>query len=554
MPKRLREDSPSILPSTKRSRTVITTPVDRLSSMSNELLLHILSFLPISSLNVCQRLSRRFHALGGDSELWKRQYYSQWVRPRARRLANVRRSVLPPSKAEYSPKVSTWFDHGHLAVEGRVTNWKRQYRLRHNWASGSCRFTEVEFVEPPCPPVLVKLCSGIVFTADTAHGLRGWAAKDPTRCLCKIAFPELRRQNTRPTALSVSQLENGQEIVVGFEDGHFDRYALDVGTSQLKLLSSHLAFRDGAITAMALSSPYLLIVSQHKLLSLYNLRGRPSNSGDAQDATAPCEIASLRAENMVAPMTLSLRVSTSEIVATIVYSFFHIGCGWSLGIQEQRFAKDGRQLESRLTSTVDSQYGTRPLRTHPQSNQRLRSTSDSTSLLVPAEPSIMHQRPPTSMSYNHPYLLTSHADNTLTMYLVVSDSDRLFVRGGQRLWGHTSSVSTVLVTNRGKAVSVGSLGNEIRIWELETAVSSLNSHRPLNAENSIQVSPDNRAAKSWLDTPKSTRKELSGSELVTSKPQSLDRMYECVGFDEERVLLLGEKTVGTQLLECYDFT
>jgi len=30
-------------------------PVDRLSRLSNELLLHILSFLPVSSLNVCQR-------------------------------------------------------------------------------------------------------------------------------------------------------------------------------------------------------------------------------------------------------------------------------------------------------------------------------------------------------------------------------------------------------------------------------------------------------------------------------------------------------------------
>jgi hypothetical protein len=38
------------------------------------------------------RLSHRFHALGGDSEIWKRQYYSQWVRPRARRLASSRRT------------------------------------------------------------------------------------------------------------------------------------------------------------------------------------------------------------------------------------------------------------------------------------------------------------------------------------------------------------------------------------------------------------------------------------------------------------------------------
>lgn len=54
MPKRSREDVQADLPPAKR------TPgnagfSDRLSSLSNELLLQILSFLPIQSLNVCQR-------------------------------------------------------------------------------------------------------------------------------------------------------------------------------------------------------------------------------------------------------------------------------------------------------------------------------------------------------------------------------------------------------------------------------------------------------------------------------------------------------------------
>ncbi|KAJ5765546.1 hypothetical protein N7520_005105 [Penicillium odoratum] len=492
-------------------------------------------------------LSRRFHALGGDSELWKRQYYSQWVRPRALRLANKRRTILP-ARAEYSPKVSTWLDHSHLAEEGRATNWKRQYRLRHNWSNGSCRVTEVEFIEPACPPVLVKLCAGIVFTADAARGLRAWAAQDPTSCLCGISFSDPEPSTTRPTSLAVSQLPDVQDIVVGFENGRFSRYEFDARTVRLSLRSSHVGFGDGAITAMALSSPYLLMVSQHKMLSLYKLRPR-STGGKDQDAVGPCEIVSLQAENMIAPMTLSLRVSTFEIVATVVYSFYHIGCGWSLGIQELRFNKDGQQLESRLTSTVDSQYGIRSLPSSLQSSKRQHSaTVDLTSPSeVRTEPSILHQQPPTSMSYSHPYLLTSHADNTLTMYLLVSNSNSLFVRGGQRLWGHTSSVSAVQVTNRGKAVSVSSQGNEIRIWELETTVSSLGTHNSLKEESSIQVNPNNRGLESKVGA-----QEIDELDLVSRT--NCGCIHECVGFDEEKVILLREKKVGTQLLECYDFT
>ncbi|KAJ5937142.1 hypothetical protein N7454_004797 [Penicillium verhagenii] len=508
----------------------------------------------MSSLNVCQRLSHRFHALGGDSELWKRQYYSQWVRPRARRLANTRRSKLP-TRAEYSPKVSTWLDHSHLAEEGKITNWKRQYRLRHNWSNGSCRVTEVEFPESSCPPVLVKLCAGIVFTADSTHGLRAWAAKDPTNYISSISFAAPNISSARPTSLAVGQLSGEQEILVGFEDGRFSRYTFEVQGCHLTLRSCHVGFRNGAITAMALSSPYLLMVSQHKLLSLYNLHPR-SDGGKSQEAVEPREIASLQAENMVAPMTLALRTSVCEIVATIVYSFYHIGCGWSLGIQELRFNKDGQQLESRLTSTVDSQYGIRPLQGIPSSigRQNFNVVDNIISSVTPTEPSILHQQPPTSMSYSHPYLLTSHVDNTLTMYLLVSNSHSLFVRGGQRLWGHTSSVSAVQVTNRGKAVSVSSLGNEIRIWELESTVPSLGNHKPLKEESSIQVSPGNRGLESRKSASKSRNlpQETGGMDFVSRTPHGC--MHECVGFDEERVLLLREKTVGTRLLECYDFT
>ncbi|CAI7648985.1 unnamed protein product [Penicillium glandicola] len=530
MSKRCRDHWDSDLPQ-KRIRTQNDIgPVDRLSRLSNELLLHILSFLPVSSLNVCQRLSHRFHALGGDSEIWKRQYYSQWVRPRARRLASLRRTTLP-AKTDYSPKVATWFDHGHLAQEG---NWKRQYRLRHNWSKGLCRVTEVEFPQPPCPPTLVRFCAGVVFTADSAHGLRAWTTSDSACCLARIPLSPSKSPPMTPTALAVNQIQDKIEISVGLENGHFSLFVLNLPTSQLDLQSSHVGSSDAAITAMALSSPYLMVVSQHKDLTLYNLRPGGHRAGETAETSEPRQVASLKADNIVAPMTLSLRVSSFEIVATIVYSFFHIGCGWSLGIQELRLGKDGQQLDSRLATTVDSQYGLRPI----QFRKRRHSAEsvDNQPPITPGAPSIIHQQPPTSMSYSHPYLLTSHADNTLTMYLVVSTSEKLFVQGGRRLWGHTSSVSAVQVTNRGKAVSVSSRGDEIRIWELETAISC----RTFFEENGVQLNAGNKEG------------ELE-PEPTYNLGVNLDSQLTLPGFDEERVVLLRERT-GTQLLECYDFT
>ncbi|KAI2788359.1 hypothetical protein POX_e06373 [Penicillium oxalicum] len=565
MPKRPLDDAVARQLPSKRRRDLETSPLDRLSLLSDELLLQILSFLPISSLNVCQRLSRRFHRLAGDSELWKRQYYVQWVRPRARRLANVTRASLPskapPNKSEYSPRVSTWLDHSHLAEDGRTTNWKGQYRLRHNWSTGVCRVTEVHFTESQTPPILVKLCAGVVFTADTEHGLRAWAAKDPAHCFAEMSLSNsITKTSIVPTALAVSRSIDEHEVVIGFKDGHVRRYAFDDQKSRLRLVSSHTELTHGAITAMALSFPYLMIVSQNESLSLYNLRELSHTSVLSGQAIPPRKLASLNAANMVAPMTLSLRKSGVRVVATIVYSFFHISCGWSLGIQELRFDRNGQQVESRLTSTVDSQHETLSRRDRTGPRDRRHSTeheaSEGRAMLDPSEPTIVHSHPPTSISYSHPYLLTSHKDNTLTMYLVVSDNHRLFVRGGQRLWGHTSSVSAVQVTNRGKAISVSGRGDEVRVWELEPAVRSIGSRPLLHDENSIKVHPEHsdRAESDADSAPGGLDRDNRHAGRDTQPTGELSMIHDCVGFDEERVLLLREKTVGTQLLECYDFT
>lgn len=424
------------------------------------------------------RISRRFRELAGDSELWKRQYFSRWVLPRARHAQRIRQNT-DSSGTGYSPKVSQWIGHGHLAEEGKVTHWKTQYKLRHNWAKGICRVRELEVAQPPPPPILACLSSGIVFTADKLRGLRAWATKQSEKELARVPFST---EGAIPTALTASQgpVSFVLEVAVGFDDGRLDYYQFNAVEAKFTLSFTHVPPDTASITAMALSPPYLLAISKHKVLSLFKL------PADQPRRSPPMLIASLEAGNIFAPLSLSLRCSDTEVVAAIAYSFCHISSGWSMGIQELHFTRDGDHISSRLATTVDLQHSGKII---GSTRARLFFGPSDGQL---ASCTIHHKNPPTSVSYAHPYLLTSHSDNTLTMYLVVSSKDKLIFRSARRLWGHTSSVSRVQVSERGKAVSVSSRGDDIRVWELETLIGST-SHR-LREENGIRIHPNSNNA------------------------------------------------------------
>ncbi|KAF5863113.1 hypothetical protein ETB97_010572 [Aspergillus alliaceus] len=554
-------DDDAIYPMPKRCCLSQAYDTDYLSSLSDEVLLHVLSFLSVPSLLLCQSVSRRFHDLAGDSELWKRQYYFRWVRPRVRRLG-VRHATPHFPHIGYSPKVSTWLDHGHLAKEGKVTNWKRQYRLRHNWSKGICRVTAVELSQPPKPPVLVKFCAGLIFTADSGHGLRAWHADNPESCSANVPFTGSESQAPMvPTSLTASYCpqQDVVRIAVGFESGCFSVYNMDTGALRLELRFTHSSSADGAIIGMASSFPYVLMVSRRNALSLFMVSSMNENSDQApSELTEEAYLlTTLKAESILGPMSLSVRIAGSEIISSIVYSFYHTGCGWSVGIQELHFDEGGQQINSRLTTTVDCQYGIAPSHFSSRATRQNRPSSNGDLYGWHTEPSILHREPPTSISYSHPYLLTSHADNTLTVYLVVSTAARLYVKGGQRLWGHTSSVSAVQVGDRGKAVSVSSRGDEIRIWELEPLISHFGTQKTLE-ENSIQVSPENKQYRKYEAfgvLSRVPRYEVGGSQFHSlEKSCGLDQSHGSVEFDDKRVLLLRERKIGNQLLEFYDFT
>lgn len=111
---------------------------------------------------------------------------------------------------------------------------------------------------------------------------------------------------------------------------------------------------------------------------------------------------------------------------------------------------------------------------------------------------------------------------------------------GTRLWGHTSSVGSAEITSRGKAVSVSTRGNELRVWSLEGGFSSSRRGRDGLRDRSIQI---RRVG------------DGEGDEMVGKwDGESVMARRHWVGFDDEVVIVLKEDAGGKQALVVYDFT
>ncbi|KAF2180257.1 hypothetical protein K469DRAFT_730258 [Zopfia rhizophila CBS 207.26] len=562
--------------------------VDTLSQLSDELLLRILSYVPITTLNICQRLSHKFYAIAADSQLWKAAYYNRFVRPRASRIPGIKDVSTLPESLLYSSKLSKWLDEENLVRKGQETNWKRQYKLRHNWSRGKCAVSEIPVAEgPPVPPLLVRMHNGIIFTTDSTSGLRAWSSRHERELIASItlrvpghdkyrhdqgdspAVPGIQGHsayssymNSRssphsPTSLAIDSHEQAtkhQRVVVGFVDGSFSIYEFREKDKSFVPLYSHVPSSNGMLSALAYSSPYLLTMTEDQLLSLYTFAN--NNAQSESLLPAPRLLYSLRSHTVWPPLSLAIRTSSTSVTASIAYVLPTYLSGWTVGIQEMRLSLVGELIESRLATAADEHFHS--LAGHPSmSSPSTRSSSPSPGRAREAVPSSTPvYTKPTSLSYSHPYLLVSHPDNTLTLYLVTSTASSLSVGAGSRLWGHTSSVSGAHVGGRGKAVSVSRQGDELRVWELEGGIaSSATRRRLLTGELSVRVQPERAASKNLYALSEAISQRGTGLGLALEhRFDDLAITRGWVGFDEENVIVLQEKSYGGQALVVYDFT
>ncbi|KAI1825854.1 hypothetical protein F4861DRAFT_154252 [Xylaria intraflava] len=581
MPEKRKHVEDARSPPTIHKRPRHTGPPDLLSPLSDELLVRILSFLPLHDLLNLSPVSGRFYHLSGDSQIWKRLYYLRFVLPRALRLPGFQNASARDGKLQYSSRQAIWADgrkggwvDARSEDSNQGYNWKRQYKLRHNWARGKCALEELplggesrDLHVSDSPKMHVKVLQGIAVTADAATGLRAWDLK--TKQLVAQASLNENGRRVSPCCMDLDdQLlsQSNLDIAIGFDDGSFGIWRLHIQGKRIIPRYRHEGSSNGEIIGIALRYPYILTATAYILLSLYTFDHiekvpdtetrheldveavvksqsprQTAPKEEASDGTrdelktklaAPYLLTSLKSHSSRAPLALSLRKTARSTIASIAYTYFTIR-GWSLGIQELhiRPVKSKRGSHPEITSTQLAYT----LPVNGTSRRHMPSpTLSLTGQSGPVMPLEDDERPdgPIGLSYTHPYLLATLPDNTLVLHLCTSSSSSLSISPGIRLWGHTSGISDAEITARGKAVSVSSRGEEIRVWELEGRKDG----------GSIEVRP---ACKTPGDDATSEQSFLE---------HHLGDRRNWVGFDDEMVIVLKESSEGRESLLVYDFT
>lgn len=442
---------------------------------------------------------------------------------------------------------------------GKATDWKKQYRLRHNWSNGSCNISETRVADmQSVPPLMARFHNAVVVTVDSSTGLRAWSMKGENRLLATTVLSSCSDGTVAtPTALAIdtSSTESGIiGIAIGFSDGALSIYYFLVAQQQFLRHDISFPSSQGAVEAIAYSSPHLLTMTDKKLLSLYHLDLQSGAEGRGDQQPHPRLLSCLKSYTAWPPFSLAIRSSSINIVASITYATPTYLSGWSVGLQELHLTSEGNILESRLTSAVG--HGFTPLYDSQPFSPVIR-----TALLVENQ-RIWESSPfltkPASLSYTHPYILAAHPDNTLIFYVVTSDANNLLIGPGYRLWGHTSSVSSACVGARGKAVSVSRNGDDLRVWELETGLGHGDSNgRAADGGKSVRIRTEKKVAeiRGYTDDLNSkAERNAPHAPIQGSHEEEFSYENGWVAFDDEKVLLLKKEGQGAQMVVAYDFS
>lgn len=493
--------------------------------------------------------------------MWKRNFYSRWIRPRTRRIPAIKVRNASESQADLSSKLVNWLDHGHLLQKGRETDWKRQYKLKHNWSKGTCKVKDIEVQQPPFMPVLVRLHNGVVFTADRDNGLRAWMTKTHKLLSSEKLLLAATSWST-PTSLGVGPSSGESEdvdIAVGFDSGSFRLYTFNSHHLTFVLRYSRPPSSFGPVTAISPAFPYLAVLFDHRSVSIYQFPENDSGPRTSMRLKDPHLIHSLNTPHRDNPAnTVSIRTTEDAIIVSVAFLTPKINMCWCIGLQEIHLPKTTPDP----TTETDSHSSplTPPLPPTAPSSSRLTFAH-----LKYFNPQNQWQNQPLSISYSHPYLLTTNPDNTLEICLVTSNTTRFYISDSRRLWGHTSAVAGAEVSHRGRAVSVARRGNEVRLWDLEDVLVSGARAGQGPKRSSVPIAVEENRA--MPQPPPSTaiasalQRQYSGlvlglaqplADTTTATTTSTARGY--VGFDEEQVLVLRELPPGMQILSCYDFT
>ena len=468
-------------------------------------------------------VSRRIAIFTKDPQIWKQMYYAYFIYVR---FANPAKYDAIRRKSPDS--LYSMFDK----MAGM--DWKSKFRLRYRWSKGTCTRREVVLASKTLPETFLSLCGSMAITADVECGLRAWSMRRKQHTL--IATGRLTvgddYHHLQPTALSVQIDVRSLEkllIAVGFHRGVIGVYTFDCSAKSFAPQQIFSCFDHHAVSSLSQAGlGYMLAMSSTHALSLFKLDW---NKEDEE----PVLVYSLKSQSDWTPVSVSLRTSSTLLMASITYVFPRFVSGWSVGLQELRWNPQSHELLSSRLATAP-QHGDASL----GSNSRMMFKNP---YLPPTTTK------PTSLCYTHPYLLATHPDNTLSLYMVRSTDSELSISPGKRLWGHTSDIHAANIGDRGKAVTVAQ-GGDIRVWELEEGLTSAAARK---ATPGPMVSVKLRHAP-VEGNPETIRQVQLTANINPDDVYIGNTLPIAVDFDEERLIVLRKKGSIAQQLLVYDFT
>ncbi|KDQ10137.1 hypothetical protein BOTBODRAFT_36569 [Botryobasidium botryosum FD-172 SS1] len=480
--------TPESLPPAKRTyanyRSTLSLSFDQ--NLSDELVLHIFSYLPFVDLCVSQSVNHHWARLATDNQLWKALFLSDSPLPR---LRGSKGYPFSPSRYAESRNIKPLPSRSIASLQEKGLNhsrdWKWMYRIRSNWEKGRCRVEAVDsgnveveagagasahripLPHPTVTEVPTVYLAGDLVIASSLHEIRVYSSLRPTAP--RVIQPALLANESIST-LSIDQSSHSTSthpIPVRFasfsSSGSFHVFSITRDHTNIsdshQLTHSRTPNRRTPIMHAAYHHPLLVTLSATFQLSIYTLP--PSSlSGTPQSPTLKHTVTSFTSFPP-ASLTLTRTLSAaSPYKLTIAYTAPVYPAHWSAAVAEISMGPDGGILSSRNISAVTMGWGMGA----PMDEDDVEAVEE---MERAKEQWGRKLRDVVCTESDGKWVVLAGGDNTLQVYRLQrrgSNADpRLMYQ--RVMLGHTASIAALKVAD-GRCVSAGRDGC-VWVWDLE---------------------------------------------------------------------------------------
>ncbi|KAK9458832.1 uncharacterized protein V1516DRAFT_629749 [Lipomyces oligophaga] len=428
--------------------------MQNISSLSTEAVLSILSYLNAADLATISKVSKKFQILADDEVLWHNLFEENFPR-----LGN-----------------QAW-DRGALAD----LSWKSKYRLRYNWSAGRCHTRRFDMMSGgdlvnwssrqtetfKDKRTIVQSIGSRIFTASRKDGLRAWNFEGHLEAKFAEENPERFEHYLRDDldvypfgletrSMSFYKMSKDSDsifIVRGMDLGPLELYSFSSSLLQFTYLTYQLPPNKNrsAVIETVCEPPFLVVLTDKPFVYVYSIE-------DISKENDMKLITSLSSPPILGPTSLSIRKENDTIDGEVVIAaigYFQEGIGQTT---------QGPVLQEICLSVKTRSILQTRVAIHEQPPRRNFQFSHALRLMRPVSTSRIIQ-----IVHSHPFLISVHSDNTLTLYKITASRHDLKISFGSRLWGHTTGVQDVRISGYSRrAVSAAPDGTELRIWDLDT--------------------------------------------------------------------------------------